>query len=110
MEAASCTRTAASRSSRVAEFSRENSAEGRNSRAGRKGIRSARSPVAKRSTWMGASGSSIGGTGSSPVAKRFKWMGRTSAKHFANAVLSFSLSADLLSWTETRASMVSYVK
>jgi hypothetical protein len=50
------------------------------------------------------------GSGESPVAKRSKWMGRASAKHFANAVLSFSLSADLLSFTETRASMVSYAK
>jgi hypothetical protein len=50
------------------------------------------------------------GSAGSLVAKTSKWMGRASAKHFANAALSFSLSADLLSFTETRASMVSYAK
>ena len=35
-------------------------------------------------------------------------MGSTSARHFANAVFAFSLSADLLSFTEARALIVSY--
>ena len=44
----------------------------------------------------------------SPVGKRSKWMGRTSARHFASAFLSFSLSADRLSFTEARALIISY--
>ena len=73
MQEAICTRAASPRSSRVAEFSRENSAEGTNSEDGRKGIRSARSPVAKRSKWMGASvGWKRVWSGRSPVANRSK--------------------------------------
>jgi hypothetical protein len=85
LQLAICTRATAPRTSGVVE-PRKNNAEGTNSEGGTKGIRSARSSVAKRS----------------------KWMGRTSARHFANAVFSFWLSADLLSFTETRAIMVSY--
>ena len=76
MQEAICTRAASPRSSRVAEFSRENSAEGTNLEDGRKGTRSARSRVAKRSKWMGTSESRLGGkgvwSGRSPVANRSK--------------------------------------
>jgi hypothetical protein len=67
-----CTRATAPRSSRVAEFSHDNSAEGTNLG----GRRMARSPMVH-----------------SLVVKKSKWM-RTSVRHFANAVLFFWLSAD----------------
>src|SRR5882757_652916 len=79
-------RATALRSSRVAESLGRKTGEGTYSEGGRYGIRSARSPVGKTS----------------------KWMGRTSARHFASAILSFSLSADRLSCTERRALIVSY--